>query len=222
MKQPEIITFQHYRYQSAMEDSPWLCIVLHGRGGNEDSLFQFCRAMRLKTWSFLHLRAPDPWINDCGSHGFSWFPRYPEQESGMYRSKALLASCFEELFRQGHLAQNIAFLGFSQGSTLALEFLLESNFSFAGLAGISGDIHDGATLMKRTTAFGSKAPIVLTHGYQDEILPYDQVHAQAELLQNHLKNFNWKAQVKSHKLSASDLDIVSNHLMNITRGKYHA
>ncbi|PCJ18906.1 MAG: serine esterase [Candidatus Cloacimonadota bacterium] len=202
----QLKTYQNYQFFSSEAESKKLMIVLHGRGDSADGLSWLKTEFKFKEMNYLFLNAPDSWPIPFGTPGYSWYEMAPNQELGIKRSTILLESIIEELQSFGYLADNTFILGFSQGCLMGLELVLRSKFSFLGLIGISGFIWKENELLEAITQQALQTPILVTHGYQDEVLSYESTKKQIEILQAKHQNLEFRSYSKGHTIVQKELE----------------
>jgi len=76
----------------------------------------------------------------------------------------------EQLGACGLEDKDLALIGFSQGTMMALHVGLRRAVSCAGVIGYSGMLVDSESLGSEIT---SKPPVLLCHGQADDIVPFD-------------------------------------------------
>ena len=158
-----------------------LVVLLHGYGSNGDDLISLAPffAQALPDAEFLSPNAPFPC--ELSPMGFQWFgfeDRTPEMLLGGARLAAEILDRFldAELARRGLRDRDLALVGFSQGTMMALQVGLRRPHAIAGILGFSGSLiapHLLAAEMK------SRPPVFLVHGTADQVVPYGAL-AQAQ------------------------------------------
>lgn len=206
MKTIQLKSYSNYQFFPAETDSKQLMIVLHGRGDSADGLNWLSSQFKLKNMNYLYFNAPDPWPIPFGAPGYSWYEMAPNQGPGVKRSTDLLCSIVEELQQLGYEAKNTFVLGFSQGCLMGLELVLRSNYSFLGLIGISGFVWEEQQLSSSITDAAKQTPILITHGYQDEVLDYEYTKQQIEFLQSSHSNIEFRSYSKGHTIVQKELE----------------
>lgn len=111
--------------------------------------------------SVVALRAPEP--HPYGS-GRQWYGLQPIDWSALPAARAALRGRLEQLATSVPLAQTVL-LGFSQGGAMAID--VGSDLPLAGLVACSGYPHEG------WQPRGSLPPVLLSHGRQDPVVPYE-------------------------------------------------
>ena len=169
--------------------SQHLVILLHGYGAGGDDLIALTPhlARFLPHAEFVSPNAPERCT--IAPLGHQWFamPDYePERmrRDGHFRQRmraGMLAGALgaapvldsfidKELRRTGLGEERLALLGFSQGTTMALQVGLRRLTPCAGIAGFSGSLLGAERLEREVTA---RPPILLVHGDADDLVPIE-------------------------------------------------
>jgi phospholipase/carboxylesterase len=149
-----------------------LVVFLHGYGADGNDLIGIG-----KQWSqflpdaiFVSPHAPEP----CGGApmGRQWFAltfRDPnERWTGVNKAQPALDAFLDaELARHGLDESQMALVGFSQGTMMALHTGLRRKRACAAIVGYSGMLVGEEHLVEVT----AKPPVLLIHGDQDEVIP---------------------------------------------------
>jgi phospholipase/carboxylesterase len=158
-----------------------MVVLLHGYGSNGDDLIGLAPYWRdaLPRTIFLAPNAPQV----CpGAHGgYQWWPLTdlsPEgRASGVRQSgPALNAYLDAQLARYGLSDGQLALVGFSQGTMMALQVGPRRTKSLAGVLGYSGMLVDPGALAAEVR---TKPPVLLIHGDADPMVPFTAM-SQAE------------------------------------------
>lgn len=146
-------------------------ILLHGVGSNGDDLISLAPMIdqALPDTQFLSPNAPFPF--DQAPFGHQWFSlrsRMPhDMLAGAEQAAPLLNTYIEGAkLRFGVDDRDIALVGFSQGTMMALYAGLRRAQPLAAIVGFSGALIGAETLPSSAT------PVCLIHGEQDEVVPY--------------------------------------------------
>jgi phospholipase/carboxylesterase len=163
-----------------------LVILLHGYGSDGDDLISLASRWRgeLPGTAFAAPNAPDP----CpGSPGYQWWALTTSSRGDRAAGAASAAPILDafiddELVRYGLTEAELALVGFSQGTMMALHVGLRRRGPLAGIVGYSGTLADEAGLSDVSLA---RPPILLIHGEADPKIPVAAFyHARAALVQN--------------------------------------
>ncbi len=185
-----------YEFWPALDSqSKKILIVLHGRGDSPEGFHFFPGALDIEELHTLFLRAPDPY----GS-GYSWYDLPPAQGPGVIRSRRLLMNCLDRLCEGGFLARNIFLCGFSQGCLMTLDVGLRYPQVLGALIGMSGYLFFEEEYPDAFSAVAKKQRFWISHGLQDEMLPF----AKTEASINHLRSLgitiDWSPLDKAHNV----------------------
>ena len=138
-------------------------IMLHGHGGNKDSLKPLLNIISFKkNVSFYFLQAPYA-ISD---NSYSW--SY-EIEPGVWerdKPKLLLDDFFNNVISQKFQHSKIFILGFSQGAFICFEYALNINKMLGGIFPISGFTSDSPPIHSSQI----NTPLIIGHGIDDRTI----------------------------------------------------
>jgi phospholipase/carboxylesterase len=161
-----------------------LVILLHGLGADGNDLIGLAPywARLLPDAEFLSPNAPYPC--DTAAYGYQWFSsqdRSPEAVLGGVRAAAPILGAFidEALEERGLKSDELALVGFSQGTMMSLFVGLRRAESVAGIVGFSGRLLAPELL---ATELCSRPPILLVHGTEDPLVPYSSLAAAESAL----------------------------------------
>ena len=173
-----------------------LLILLHGVGSNGADLEPLGDILALQIPNLVIGSPNAPHRSNTGP-GFQWFSvagvntenRIGRVLEARPAFDVLVSSLIEKHEMSGKL-DRVFFLGFSQGSIMALDAVVSGRWPIAGLIAFSGRL---ATL-DRERAVG--VPVLLVHGASDPVIPSSETLA----IENTLKELN--IAVESHILPA--------------------
>jgi len=159
-----------------------LVVLFHGYGSNGADLAGLAQAWadQFPDVAWASPNAPDGVPGYPG--GYQWFPISrldpTAMESGV-RSAHASAEHFlsSELKRWGLSGGDLALVGFSQGTMMALHAGLRRDAAPAGILGYSGALAGPERLKREMTG---KPPVMLIHGDADEVLPAGLTLAAAQ------------------------------------------
>jgi len=152
-----------------------LVILCHGYGSDGQDLISLAPyfAKVLPDAFFIAPNAPEP----CGlaPTGYQWFPLDEATEemrlSGTQKASPILnAFIDQQLQKLGLDDSQLALVGFSQGTMVALHTSLRREKQMAGVIGYSGALIGEKLLMSEVV---SRPPMLLIHGSMDNVVPPD-------------------------------------------------
>jgi phospholipase/carboxylesterase len=161
-----------------------LVVFLHGYGADGNDLIDIGRywGELLPDTAFVSPHGPEPCVE--ASFGRQWFPLtvidlHLIEEGVRHAAPALDAFLEAELARHGLTDADLALVGFSQGTMMALHVGPRRPGPIAGIVGYSGMLAGPERLAAEAVA---KPPILLVHGEDDPLIPVLALHAAVPVL----------------------------------------
>ncbi len=189
---------------SVPQKSQYLMIVMHGRGDSLDSFTTIKNELKIPEMNYLLLNAPRAYDD-----GFTWYAFEPRQRLGILKSRKKILKLLEELALLGWSSDRIFLYGFSQGALMSCDLAMFAPQAFAGIVAISGYIYFFEQWKKDLKAAAFRTPWLVTHGFQDDLLPIAETRAQIKKLQSVGLPITWKEFLKEHEI---DLNIETNFI----------
>jgi phospholipase/carboxylesterase len=162
-----------------------LVVLLHGVGADGNDLIELAPelARRLPHAAFVAPNGPEPC--DMAPFGRQWFSLRDLRPAALLagvqaRLPVLNAFLDAELQASGLGPRQLALVGFSQGTMLALYAALRRTPAIAAVLGYSGALLGAQRL---PAEIASRPPVFLIHGEADEIVPVQALHAAVQGLQ---------------------------------------
>ncbi|MHA6323583.1 alpha/beta hydrolase [Roseivivax sp. CAU 1753] len=163
-------------------------VFLHGYGANGADLLGLADPLgeHLPDTLFLSPDAPEACAG--APFGFQWFPIPWIDGSSQEDSEAGMLAAVEDLnaFLDGVLVdedllpEQLALVGFSQGTMMALQVAPRREDAVAGIVGFSGRLLNPDLLVDEVVV---RPPVLLVHGDQDDVVPPQSLPEAAEALQ---------------------------------------
>jgi phospholipase/carboxylesterase len=151
-------------------------VFLHGYGANGADLLGLADPMaeHMPNTVFYAPDAPEQCIGNPA--GFQWFPipwidgsSEEEASAGMERAAAELNAYLDDILVDLDLEPaQMAIVGFSQGTMMALHVAPRREDAVAGVVGFSGRLLEPEML---TDEMRVKMPVLLAHGDEDDVVP---------------------------------------------------
>ena len=158
---------------------PPLLVLLHGRGADENDLFELGPAIDQR-FAIASVRAPIA----LDEGGYTWSE---SRSPGRYRAESLRASVtwiqnwFDALRGGRNEPQSVYLLGFSAGMAMAAALLLDQPARYAGTVLLSGTLPFDADLSITKNRLAG-ANVFYAHGSFDRVIPADLVSRSAKYL----------------------------------------
>jgi len=155
-----------------------IALLLHGSGSDGADLISLAPHWQRALPDTLFL-APNAPQRCGGGSGYQWWPLSSFTPEAMTAGAAAAAPAIDA-FIDRKLAQydlsdaDLAIVGFSQGTMMALHVGLRRKTQVAGIVGYSGALTGIADLADRQT---SRPPVLLIHGSADPVIPVAALHA---------------------------------------------
>jgi phospholipase/carboxylesterase len=155
-------------------DPQSMVILLHGYGSNGADLMGLVPYWRasLPDTVFMAPNAPEACPGAPG--GYQWWsltdPGRDSRAAGV-RQAAPLVNAFIDMHRAAYDLPNsrVAFVGFSQGTMMALHVAPRRPEVLAGVVGYSGMLADAEALQAEVK---TRPPLLLVHGDADQMVPF--------------------------------------------------
>lgn len=175
------------RKGAAQGQATSLIVFLHGYGADGADLLGLADVLapHLPGAAFVAPDAPE----DCaaGGFGYQWFPipRFDgstdaERDAGIAAAVNDLNGFFDaRLAEEGLTIDRLALVGFSQGAMMSLEVAPRRDQAMAAVVAISGRLMRPEALASEARV---KPPILLIHGDQDAVVPFDEMARAGDAL----------------------------------------
>lgn len=165
---------REYKEHGAQNPSS-IVIMLHGYGSNSDDLITLAPELyrELPNTKFISANAPEPFEMDTDGYGRQWFSLLSREEDEMYKNAQIALKSIEDFtytIAKGHNVKvgRIAFLGFSQGSMMAIHTAYRMKSEIAGVLAYSGMLIKPSALKNDVI---NKPEAMLIHGKDDVVVP---------------------------------------------------
>lgn len=178
---------QYGRKGAAKGQAKALVVFLHGYGADGADLLGLADVLapHLPGAVFMAPDAPEPCRG--GGFGYQWFPiprmdgsSQAEADSGIDASSADLNAFLDaRLAEEGLTPDRLALVGFSQGAMMSLQVAPLRALPIAGVVAISGRLLRPGALTSETVV---KPPILLIHGDQDPVVPFESMGTAGDAL----------------------------------------
>ena len=164
-----------------------LVVFLHGYGADGKDLIDLANpfGMALPNASFISPDAPHPCA--MSPQGRQWFPIEEIPKGAIKASLGLLDLIDNEAKKLNLTFKDVILIGFSQGAMMSMQCLLINNEQLGAIIGYSGalkeeNIDAANDLILNGKHKYSDTPVLLVHGKQDEVVPFQSLEKSKCLL----------------------------------------
>ena len=184
-----------------------LVVFLHGYGADGKDLIDLANpfGMVLPNASYISPDAP----HSCAMspQGRQWFPIEEIPKGAIKASLGLLNLIENEAEKLNLTFKDVILIGFSQGAMMSMQCLLINHEQLGAIIGYSGalrqeNIEAANDLILNGKHKFSDTPILLVHGEQDEVVPFESL----ERSKNLLNKIGFNTQTLSRKNLAHGID----------------
>ena len=156
-----------------------IVLLLHGYGSNGADLISLAPHWQQTVPEALFLAPNAPQRCGGAGAGYQWWPLWaltPQALASGAASAAPALNAFidRKLTQYGLADAQLAIVGFSQGTMMALHIGLRREKQIAGILGYSGMLTGAAELAHQQI---TKPPVLLVHGSADPVVPVSALHA---------------------------------------------
>jgi len=194
---------------SAPTDSRRLMVVLHGLGDSAAGFRWLPGALELPWMNYLLVNAPDPYYG-----GYAWYDFAGNMAPGVRRSRRLISELLDAQRAKGFPTEETVLSGFSQGCLMTIDAGLHYPHRFAGLVGISGYVFEPEKSAAELSPVARQQRFLVTHGFQDPIVPFLGTRKQINLLKSAGLNISWHEFVKAHNIAGeAELAVIRDFIV---------
>ena len=164
-----------------------LVVFLHGYGADGKDLIDLANpfGMALPNASFISPDAP----HSCAMspQGRQWFPIEEIPKGAIKASLGLLNLIENEAKKLNLTFKDVILIGFSQGAMMSMQCLLINHKQLGAIIGYSGALREENVEAANDQILNGKhkfldTPILLVHGEQDEVVPFQSLERSKILL----------------------------------------
>ncbi len=200
-------------------------IWLHGLGADGSDFVPIVPELRLPDslsarFIFPHApMRPISWNNGHVMRG--WYDikalalKAEEDTAGIHQSEQTIRHLIQHELDQGIAANRIVIAGFSQGGAMALQTALRYLQRLAGVMALSTYLPLRDTLADEASVANKDIPILMCHGKQDPVVPFELGDHSRKLLEEQGYVIDFRTYNMSHSLCAEELMDISAWLQKV-------
>ncbi|MFG5778264.1 alpha/beta hydrolase [Comamonas sp. J-3] len=216
------LPLQHlYKAASAAETSPWLLVLMHGVGSNEEDLFGLADFVP-PAFHVLSLRAP----YTMAPHMYAWF-QFSVNPDGSRNiddqqektSRALVEQACQQACEQLQIPpERVVLGGFSQGGIMSLSVLLTQPALLRAVLVWHSRLLPQIAAREVDAAQLAEHKAWVSHGTEDDVIPLAQAHAIRSHLQATPLELSYHEYPCRHQLHPQELRESMQWLQALARG----
>lgn len=162
----------------SLKEAEKVLIMVHGRGANARDILGLASHLNVSGYALI---APEATNSTWYPHSFLANPE--QNEPWLSSALDLLNEMVKDVKKQGVTAENIYFLGFSQGACLALEFVARNAQKFGGIAAFTGGLIGDKINRENYSGNFNGTPIFIGTGNPDPHVPIERVNESVGILE---------------------------------------
>jgi phospholipase/carboxylesterase len=138
-----------------------------------------------------------------------------EDTAGMAAASALVLGFLQREAELGIAHRRIVLAGFSQGGAMALHVGLRAPEALGGIIGLSTYLPLRERLATEASAANRATPILLCHGHDDAVLPFQLGELARDSLRALGYTVQWHAYPMGHQVCGEEIDAVAAWLTRV-------
>ena len=204
---------------SGVSDS--LIVFLHGYGADGADLLNLADSLKIHLPNTIFMSPDAPNKSTMNPFGYEWFPIPRLDGSSLENAKKGRDEATKELNlflneikeNTGIPFERIFLFGFSQGCMMSLHLAPRKNEKIAGVVGIAGMLMQPELLEKEAV---QKPPILLVHGDEDDVVPYEELNIAADtLVKANFEVYKLTSKGAGHSITEDGLRAALQFIKNI-------
>lgn len=180
-------------------------IMLHGRGGTADDILTLSQHLNLAEFALIA-----PQATNRSWYPYSFMVTAEENEPWLTSAIEVVAETVDTVLKWEIKAEDIYFLGFSQGACLALEYTARNAHRYGGIVAFTGGLIGGVIEPANYNGDFEQTPVLLSTGDPDPHVPLERVLASAEYFKSLNARLTEKVYPnKLHTISADEIELAN-------------
>ena len=186
----------------SLKDAEKVLIMIHGRGADARDILGVASYLNVSEYA---LQAPEATNNTW--YPYSFMAKPEQNEPWLSSALDLLKAMVDEVTKEGIIAENIYFLGFSQGACLALEFAARHAQRLGGVVALTGGLIGDTINPENYSGNFNGTPIFLGTGNPDPHVPVERVKESADILEKMNAKVHFKVyDGRPHTISQDEIE----------------
>lgn len=185
-------------------------IMLHGRGANAQDILSMASYLNAKDYALIAPQATNhTW------YPYSFMAPPAQNEPWLSSALAVIKEVVDDTVSNGISAENIFFMGFSQGACLTLEFVTRNATKYGGVAAFTGGLIGDKIYNKNYKGDFGNTPVFIGTSNPDPHVPVERVYATANILKDMNADVTEKVYSKmGHTINQDEIDNANRLIFN--------
>ena len=137
--------------------------------------------------------------------------------AGLKRSVVKVRDLIQDEIDNGTQPERIVLAGFSQGGVLALQTALYYHKPLAGILALSTFLGEDSRLGSAEAEVNANIPILMCHGQQDAVLPFELGKSSRDSLQAAGYSVEWREYPMGHEVCLEEIRAISAWLQSVLK-----
>jgi phospholipase/carboxylesterase len=192
-------------------------IMIHGRGANALDILELASHLNVADYALLAPQATNhTW------YPYSFMAKPQQNEPWLSSALEILKSLVNDVINQGIVAENIYFVGFSQGACLTLEFVARNATKYGGIAAFNGGLIGDKIMRSNYSGNFNGTPIFIGSGNPDSHVPVKRIEESVTILEEmnasvHVEIYDGRP----HTISKDEIDWVNKLIFSQIESNSH-
>lgn len=180
-------------------------IMIHGRGASAESIIPLAQYLQLKDAAIFAPQATR----------HSWYPTsfiepVEQNQPALDSALEMISELVADIIKAGIPAEQIYFLGFSQGACLSLEYVTRNAGKYAGVIAFTGGLIGKDLKLENYKGDFNQTKVLITTSDPDFHVPLTRVEESAAIIGKMNANVQVKAYPgKQHTVTNEEIDLVN-------------
>jgi phospholipase/carboxylesterase len=194
----------------SLKETGKVLIMIHGRGADARNILDLASQLNVADYA---LMAPQATNHTWYPHSFMAPPE--QNEPWLSSALQLLKGVEDDLNEAGFAAEDIYFLGFSQGACLTLEYVARNAKNYGGIAAFTGGLIGDKLYQENYSGNFMGTPVFIATGNPDPHVPTQRVRETVGIIEE--MNAEIRLQVydgRPHTISEDEIKRANAFIFN--------
>lgn len=189
-----------------LETAQQAVIMLHGRGASAESILTLGQILNVKGYALLA-----PQATNSTWYPYSFMASVEDNEPWLSSAIDIVKQTVDKVLKAGIEAENIYFLGFSQGACLATEYTTRYAQRYGGIVAFTGGLIGKEINRSNYSGDFDQTPIFFGTSDPDFHVPVERVNESASIAREMNADVTEKVyNGRGHTISEDEINLVNN------------